>query len=928
MVDDLDEEPLGPVDVQRAGAVAVRARARGERRRPSRRARPPRRRRPPRGRRGCRRDRASPAPAAPARGAARRCRRGGRGRRSSGVRPPLDAVAEHLDEEALRGGEIADRQRDVPQAQRGRRPVHGARLTLGPLRRTAPCRRELVAQPPGLGAQPLRLACGPPRVLAEPAQLRLGALARAARGVGVEPRLVGARRATAPRPRSPARPPRCATSTSRACDVRERLELGEPLLDPRPARRPTRAPRARGPAPRAAPRPARARARPRPRAPPRARPRAPRCRARSAARGRGPPRRALAGRGERVPELRPVLQRLGDAALRLLQPARHRRPPRRGARESRSRRAPDSIAARAAASRSAAAAGQRDEHHPARAPPAPRRRPRGRRRPAAARRARRPPPAPAPASLAAARATQPSAADCVAISTTGKTACERADEALVGGRLARRRGSPASAASAARRRPAAPRRAGRPARAAPRARATRSGAAASGAPSWTRTRSNGPSRQLARRERARTATTGCGLDAAAPLEPARRPRRRRAPHAAPRSASARAEAPAVARGRAELEHAAAATSGSRKLCGRGARRGRPARGRRASGRCYLVAGGGRRPAPRRRGRRLRGRRRAGAARAPRGSRSGAGRRAGDGARRRGARGRGAVQRVERRPRAGAAPPRASPACDASVERAVRSEPSRALAERVLPPGRRGRAPRGSRPPRAALEVLPLRRREAGEELRAREVAERAREPLARSRRRCRRAPSGRGDRRAPGRAPRARRTAAPPAARAGRRRGAARTRARAADRPAPTRARPPGRGAPLHDERAVDEHERAGARVPLGEQHDRERGERRGSTSQARSLLDPPPRRVGPSAARRPPASATLRPRRIADVRQVPQPAVPVEPVADHELVRDLEAPVVDRDLHLRARRLLEQRADLQRRAGGASRGSRAGSAS
>src|SRR5437588_5277699 len=50
------------------------------------------------------------------------------------------------------------------------------------------------------------------------------------------------------------------------------------------------------------------------------------------------------------------------------------------------------------------------------------------------------------------------------------------------------------------------------------------------------------------------------------------------------------------------------------------------------------------------------------------------------------------------------------------------------------------------------------------------------------------------------------------------------------------------------------------------------------------------------------------------DVREIPVPLAEVETVADHELVRDLEARVADGHVDLAARGLRQQRADLERR--------------
>src|SRR4051794_35253494 len=49
-----------------------------------------------------------------------------------------------------------------------------------------------------------------------------------------------------------------------------------------------------------------------------------------------------------------------------------------------------------------------------------------------------------------------------------------------------------------------------------------------------------------------------------------------------------------------------------------------------------------------------------------------------------------------------------------------------------------------------------------------------------------------------------------------------------------------------------------------------------------------------------------------ADIGQVPVSLGEVEPVADHELVRDLEADIAHGDVDLAARRLGQQGADLE----------------
>src|SRR5262245_23183527 len=51
-----------------------------------------------------------------------------------------------------------------------------------------------------------------------------------------------------------------------------------------------------------------------------------------------------------------------------------------------------------------------------------------------------------------------------------------------------------------------------------------------------------------------------------------------------------------------------------------------------------------------------------------------------------------------------------------------------------------------------------------------------------------------------------------------------------------------------------------------------------------------------------------------ADVGQVPVPLRESQPVADDELVRDLEADPANRDVDLPPRRLRHERADLERR--------------
>src|SRR6266567_7147229 len=49
------------------------------------------------------------------------------------------------------------------------------------------------------------------------------------------------------------------------------------------------------------------------------------------------------------------------------------------------------------------------------------------------------------------------------------------------------------------------------------------------------------------------------------------------------------------------------------------------------------------------------------------------------------------------------------------------------------------------------------------------------------------------------------------------------------------------------------------------------------------------------------------------DVREIPVPLAEIEPVPDHELVRDLEARIADGDVDLPPRRLRQQGADLER---------------